>query len=58
MYCLVLTTCPKDDEARIVETLLSSRLAACVNVLTVSSSYVWKEKIEHDNTQLSKSPSH
>lgn len=45
-YCVVLTTTPTLKEARkLAGLLLSSRLAACINILPgVESHYVWKEK--------------
>jgi periplasmic divalent cation tolerance protein len=45
---LALVNCASRDEARkIGRHLLEKRLAACVNVLPVESSYWWKGKIEN-----------
>lgn len=45
---VVLTTCETEEEAaRIAETLVGSRLAACVNVLPgMKSVYRWKGAVE------------
>ena len=50
---IVLTTLGADaDAAALAETLVTERLAACVNVLPVMTSvYRWKEKIERDREQ-------
>ena len=47
-FVLVLTTFPADQDAdRFAKTLVSERLAACVNVLPpMLSTYVWKGSIE------------
>ncbi len=52
MYCLVITTCSKEDEARIKEALLKERLAACISSFDVSSSYIWEEKIEEAKEKM------
>jgi periplasmic divalent cation tolerance protein len=52
MYCLVITTCSKDDEARIKEALLKEGLAACISSFDVSSSYIWKERIEEAKERM------
>ena len=46
MYCLIITTCSKEDEEKIKNALLKERLVACISGFEVSSSYIWKEKIE------------
>jgi periplasmic divalent cation tolerance protein len=46
-YCIVLTTTATQEEAdKIANVLLESRLAACVQTHPVTSSYLWKGKIE------------
>jgi periplasmic divalent cation tolerance protein len=47
-FALVLTTIPLDfDAARLASTLVSERLAACVNVLpAMQSIYRWKGTVE------------
>ena len=52
MYCLVITTCSNEDEARIKEALLKEKLAACISSFDVSSSYIWKEKIEEAKERM------
>jgi periplasmic divalent cation tolerance protein len=42
-YCVVLTTCASDDDARTLATaLLDRQLAACVQVLPIHSYYTWE----------------
>ena len=51
----IFCTCPDDDAIAhdLAEQLVSSRLAACVNILpTVQSVYTWQEKIAHDSEKL------
>jgi periplasmic divalent cation tolerance protein len=51
---VVLMTAPNDEEAgRIAETLVSSRLAACVQILPeIRSVYRWKGEITRENEVL------
>lgn len=53
-YQLVLTTCPDAEVAeRIARTLVTERLAACVNILPVAKSiYLWKGQVESAAEQL------
>jgi periplasmic divalent cation tolerance protein len=51
IYC----TCPDDDAVanNIAEQLVSTRLAACVNILPgVRSVYIWQGQIAQDNEKL------
>lgn len=50
-FVIVLTTFPVDQDAdAFAKTLVSERLAACVNVLpAMLSTYVWKGSIESAN---------
>ena len=50
-YVIVLTTFPADQDAdRFAKTLVSERLAACVNVFPpMVSTYTWKGSIESAN---------
>ncbi len=42
-YCVVLTTCASDDDARtLASTLLDQQLAACVQVMPIHSYYTWE----------------
>jgi periplasmic divalent cation tolerance protein len=44
-YCIVATTYSKDGTgSKIIDTLLAARLAACVQVVPISSFYTWKGK--------------
>ena len=54
MKLIVYCTCPDSDVARkLASELVSSRLAACVNILPgVESVYLWQGKIEKDREVL------
>lgn len=47
-YCIVLCTCPDIDIAtNLANQLVSSKLAACVNILPkMISVYTWKDNVE------------
>lgn len=48
-YCLVTTTCAKEAEARsLADQILGERLAACVQMLPITSHYVWKGEVNRD----------
>ena len=50
---LGLSTCPQDAAERLSGMLVSSGLAACVNILpSVTSVYRWKGKVEKDTEAL------
>ena len=53
-YIIVLNTCNSDEIASsIAETLVSKKLAACVNIVKgVESVYQWQGKIERDKEIL------
>src|SRR5262245_37968447 len=50
---IVLTTLGKDDDARLIATVLvEERLAACVNIVAgITSVYAWKGQIAEDEEQ-------
>jgi periplasmic divalent cation tolerance protein len=51
--CVILTTTGNREQAdRIAETLVSRRLAACVQVTDVASTYRWKGKVTKDSEFL------
>ncbi len=52
MYCVIITTCKPEDEEKIVDALLSSKLAACINSFSVKSKYIWEGKLEEDEEKL------
>ena len=46
---MILTTAGSRQEAdRLARTLVSSRLAACVQVTPISSTYMWKEELRSE----------
>lgn len=48
-YCIVLTTCPTDEEARgLALKLVQEKLAACVELSAVTSFYTWKGTTHHE----------
>lgn len=53
-YLLILNTCPdKETALRVANTLVSKRLAACVNILPgLTSVYHWQGQIEADEEHL------
>ncbi|MCH8538876.1 MAG: divalent-cation tolerance protein CutA, partial [Alkalimonas sp.] len=52
-YCLVMATCPDQDEAnRITAALLQKKLAACIQHQRIDSHYVWQDKLEQSSEIL------
>ena len=53
-YIMVLTTCNSSETISLIaETLISNKLAACVNIIKgVESVYQWQGKIERDKEIL------
>jgi len=52
-YCVVITTCGNRESAeRIASLLLAERLAACVQILNITSLYTWKEETAKDDEAL------
>jgi len=50
---IVFSTCANKREAKkIAQVLLKSRLAACVNILPITSFYWWKDKIRNGSECL------
>lgn len=49
MYCVILTTAGSQEEAtRLAEILVTGKLAACVQMLPITSFYIWKGKTNRD----------
>ena len=53
-YIIVLNTCNSTEIASLIsETLVTKKLAACVNIVNgIESVYQWQGKIEHDKEIL------
>jgi periplasmic divalent cation tolerance protein len=52
-YCLIMTTCADREEAQgLARALVTRRLAACVQISSVSSFYEWDQKIQHEDELL------
>jgi periplasmic divalent cation tolerance protein len=52
-YCVVLTTCASDDDARVLASaLLDQQLAACVQVMPIHSYYTWEGAQQSEPEQL------
>ncbi|HEC76802.1 MAG TPA: divalent-cation tolerance protein CutA [Thermoplasmatales archaeon] len=52
MYCIIITTCNEEDERKIIDSLLSSKVVACINSFDVKSTYIWKRKIEKEKEKM------
>jgi periplasmic divalent cation tolerance protein len=51
--CIVVTTTSDYDAARaLARTLLTSRLAACVQMSPIQSCYIWKDELREDEEFL------
>jgi len=49
MYSVIITTTNSKKSAKeIANTLLKKRLAACVQIDKIKSSYIWQEKLQED----------
>ncbi|MCI5125116.1 MAG: divalent-cation tolerance protein CutA [Candidatus Electrothrix sp. AR5] len=52
-YCLVITTYADEKNGKkIIDTLLTERLAACVQTMPIQSYYHWQGKIANDDEKL------
>lgn len=52
-YCLVITTYADEKNGeKIIDALLSQRLAACVQIMPIRSYYRWQGKITGDDEKL------
>jgi periplasmic divalent cation tolerance protein len=52
-YCMVLTTCPTQEEGdRIAGLLVEGRLAACVQMMGITSCYLWKGAVNREDEKL------
>ena len=52
-YCIVLCTCPTDDDTdRLAQGLVEARLAACVQIMPIRSVYTWEGEIHRDEERL------
>ncbi len=52
-FCVILTTAGSPEEAdRLAEMLVSRRLAACVQMIPMTSCYTWKEQVTKEAETL------
>lgn len=52
-YGIVLTTFKNEEQAKpIIEDIINSKLAACVQEINIKSHYTWKDKLYHDDEIL------
>ncbi|MEM0092729.1 MAG: divalent-cation tolerance protein CutA [Saccharolobus sp.] len=50
---IVLTTTSTEENAKLIaKTLVEEKLAACVNITTIKSYYIWDNKLNEDNEFL------
>ncbi len=48
-YCIILTTCPNNEEAKTLSLkILEGKLAACVQLFAITSYYHWKGKTHQE----------
>jgi len=48
-YCIILTTCPSNEEAKTLALkIVKKKLAACVQLSPIESYYTWKDDIHND----------
>ncbi len=52
-YCLIITSYADEKNGKkIINTLLTARLAACIQVMPIQSYYHWQGKITSDDEKL------
>jgi periplasmic divalent cation tolerance protein len=51
-FAVVLCTTSADKAEQIARVLVKERLAACVNIVPISSCYIWEENINIDTEEL------
>lgn len=52
-YIVIMTSCSdKETKKKIIDKLLSEKLAACIQVLDIKSYYTWKGKVENSDEFL------
>lgn len=52
-YCVVITTLGNEEDAsRIIDSVLSEKLAACMQTINIGSHYTWDGEICHDQEVL------
>ncbi len=52
-YCIILTTCPSQEEANtMAASLIQKHLAACVQITGITSFYEWNNTLNNDNELL------
>lgn len=51
--CIIQTTCKDMQEAKTIsKILLEKRLAACIQISSIESLYIWKDELCEDNEKL------
>ena len=49
-FCIIITSCNDNKiKDKIVNRLLNDKLSACIQVSAAQSSYIFEDKINHDN---------
>ncbi|MCM1233706.1 MAG: divalent-cation tolerance protein CutA [Ruminococcus flavefaciens] len=52
-YCIVLTTLENEKDAqKIINAVLESRLAACIQTTNIRSHYTWNDEVCHEQEVL------
>lgn len=52
-YGIVLTTFENEEQAKpVIEEIIRSKLAACVQEIKIKSHYIWKDELCHEDEEL------
>ena len=52
-YCIVMTTVASEDDAdTLINPILETKLAACIQTIDIGSHYTWKDEVCHEKEVL------
>ncbi|WP_446010864.1 divalent-cation tolerance protein CutA [Candidatus Electrothrix sp.] len=53
VYCIIITSYADEENGKkIINALLTARLAACIQTMPIQSYYHWQGKVAHDDERL------